>query len=116
MDENAGWLKTVIAHEDEISVLKQMLNGNITEANDKKSIEKELLNKELSLQEEEMTKLNSALNQQQEKLQTASTKKYPHAAINSLWSQDLLRERIKEVEQKYIALKSSFLKFLAAAI
>jgi hypothetical protein len=116
MAENAEWLKTIIAQANEIPVLKKMLNdGNVDKGNGKEGIEKELFNKELSLQEEEMTKLNSTLCQQQERLQTSTAREYPYH-MDSLWSQDLLRERIMEVEKKYIKLKCSFVKFLASAI
>jgi len=116
MAENADWMKTIIAQADEIPALKKMLNdGNMDEENDKSVIENELFNKELSSQQEEMTKLNAALYQQQERLKTDTTRKYLYD-IDSLCSQDILRDRIKEIEKKYIELKCSFMKFLASKI
>jgi len=116
MAENADWMKTIVAQADEIPALKKMLNdGNIDEENDKSVIENELFNKELSSQQEEMTKLNAALYQQQERLKTDTARKYLYD-IDSLCSQDILRDRIKEIEKKYIELKCSFMKFLASKI
>jgi len=116
MAENADWMKTIVAQADEIPALKKMLNdGNIDEENDKSIIENELFNKELSSQQEEMTKLNAALYQQQERLKTDTARKYLYD-IDSLCSQDILRDRIKEIEKKYIELKCSFMKFLASKI
>ncbi len=114
--ENAGWMKILIAHHDEIPELKKMLPGEkITENDDKVNIEKGLFRTELTKQQEEMTKLNTALGQQQQRLKTDTAKQYLYD-IDSLCSQDILRDRIKEIEKKYIELKCSFMKFLATII
>jgi len=78
-------------------------------------IEKELFNRELRMQEEEMIKLNKALIQQQERLKTDTAEKYLYD-IDTLCNQDILRDRIKEIEKKYVELKCSFMKFLASTI
>jgi len=114
--ENAGWLKTIVTQADEIPVFKKMLNNSIMAEDDYKTgIEKDLFDKEFSLQEEEMTKLNTALHQQQKRLKTDEVKKYLYD-IDSLCSQDILRDRIKEIEKKYIELKCNFMKFLASTL
>ena len=114
--ENASWMKMLVTQKDEIPELKKLLPGNkIAEQNSRTDIEKDLFRKELTLQQEEMTQLNTALDQQQERLRTDTAKKYLYD-IDSLCSQDILRDRIKEIEKKYIELKCSFMKFLATVI
>ena len=62
-----------------------------------------------------MTKLNTALDQQQQRLKTDTATKYLYD-IDSLCSQDILRDRIKEIEKKYLELKYNFMKFLSTII
>jgi acyl carrier protein phosphodiesterase len=114
--ENAGWMKILITQKDEIPGLKKMLRGEKTAENDDKiNIEKDLFTKEWTMQQEEMILLNTALDQQQQRLKTDTAKNYLYD-IDSLCSQDILRDRIKEIEKKYIELKCSFMKFLATII
>ena len=67
------------------------------------------------MQQEEMIQLNTALDQQQQRLKTDTAKKYLYD-IDSLCSQDILRDRTKEIEKKYIELKCGFMKFLTTQI
>jgi hypothetical protein len=114
--ENAGWMKILITQKDEIPELKKLLPGEMTAENDDRiNIEKNLFRKELTMQQQEMTQLNTALDQQQQRLKTDTAKQYLYD-IDSLCSQDILRDRIKELEKKYIELKCSFMKFLATII
>lgn len=114
--ENAGWMKILIAQKDEIPELKKMLpTEKIVENEDRINVEKGLFTIELTKQQEEMTKLNTALDQQQQRLKIDTAKNYLYD-IDSLCSQDILRDRIKEIEKKYIELKCSFMKFLATII
>ncbi len=114
--ENAGWMKIIVAQKNEIPELKKMLpREKIVENDDRINAEKDLFRNELTMQQEEMIQLNTALNQQQQRLKTDTAKKYLYD-IDSLCSQDILRDRIKEIEKKYIELKCSFMKFLATQI
>jgi len=114
--ENAGWMKMLVAQKNELPQLEQLLQmENTMEVNYKTEIEKKLFVKELALQQEEMNKLNTALDQQQQRLKKDTEKKYLHD-IDSLCNQDILRDKIKEIEKKYIELKCSFMKFLASII
>jgi hypothetical protein len=112
--ENAGWLKVIRAQKDELPELEKMLpGGKVVEIND--SAEKKLFKREFTQQQEEMTELNKALDQQQQRLETDTATKHLYD-IDTLCSQDILRDRIKEIEKKYIELKCSFMKFLATII
>ena len=114
--ENAGWMKILVAHNDEIPELKKMLPGEkIVETEARINVEKGLFRNELTKQQEEMTKLNTALDQQQQRLKTDTATKYLYD-IDSLCSQDILRDRIKEIEKKYLELKYNFMKFLSTII
>ena len=114
--ENAGWMKILIAQKDEIPELKKMLpTEKIVKNEERINVEKGLFTIELTKQQEEMTKLNTELDQQQQRLKNDTAKNYLYD-IDSLCSQDILRDRIKEIEKKYIELKCSFMKFLATII
>lgn len=114
--ENVGWMKILVAHNDEIPELKKMLPGEkIVETEARINVEKGLFRNELTKQQEEMTKLNTALDQQQQRLKTDTATKYLYD-IDSLCSQDILRDRIKEIEKKYLELKYNFMKFLSTII
>ena len=112
--ENDHWLRVLIAHKNEIPELKKMLPGFTIAENDN-GAEEDLFRKELTLQQEEMTRLNTAFDQQQQRLR-ADTEMKSLYDIDSLCSQDILRDRIKEIEKRYIELKCSFRKFLATII
>lgn len=112
--ENAGWLKIISAQKDELPELEKMLpGGRVIETND--SAEKKLFKKELIQQQEAMTQLNQALDVQQQRLEKDTATRHLYD-IDTLCSQDILREKIREIEKKYIELKCSFMKFLAANI
>lgn len=114
LDENAGWLKVITTQADELPVLEKILYDN--EAGIENMVaEKDHFRKLLQLQHAQMQQLNSELSAQQSRLEkdAAGTSLYD---IESLCSQDILRDRIREVEQKYIELKCNFMRFMSGII
>lgn len=114
LDENAGWLKVITSQSDEIPVLEKILSEK-ENAIENKAAEKRYFKSQFQQQQEQMTKLNNELSEQQDRLQKDANLRSLYD-IESLCSQDILRDRIKEVEQRYIDLKCSFMRFLSDSI
>jgi len=116
LDENKGWLKIIHTQANEIPVLEKLLVEKDAGMDTDDSMEGKMhFKKELTFQQEQMTQLNAALDEQQQRLENDAEKKSLYD-INALCSQDILRDRIKEVEKKYIELKCNFMKFLSGVI
>lgn len=116
INENEHWLKTIITQESEIPVFEKMLVNNEAVITDDESIGiKVHFSKELELHHEQMKQLNTELGIQQQRLEKDAAQKSLYD-INALCSQDILRDRIKDVEKKYIELKCNFMKFLSGVI
>jgi hypothetical protein len=114
LDENAGWLKVITTQADELPVLEKILHEKESGIEDMVA-EKDHFTKLLQLQHEQMKQLNNELSAQQSRLEkdAAGTSLYD---IESLCSQDILRDRIREVEGKYVELKCNFMRFMSAII
>lgn len=116
LNENEHWLKTIITQESEIPVLEKMLVDNEAVITDDESIETKVhFSKELELHHQQMKQLNTELGIQQQRLEKDAAQQSLYD-INALCSQDILRDRIKDVEKKYIELKCNFMKFLSGVI
>ena len=112
LTENAGWLKIIVTHTKEIPVMKKLLTMSKL---GEEGPAQQLFNRDFSLQQVEMAALNSALVQQQKRLKKDTSNQQLYD-IDSLCSQDILRDRIKDAERKYIELKCSYMKYLASTL
>lgn len=114
LDENAGWLKVISTQADELPVLEKILCDKENDI-ENKAAEKDHFKKLLQFQHTQMQQLNTELAAQQSRLEkdAAVSSLYD---IESLCSQDILRDRIKEVEQQYIELKCNFMRFMSGII
>ena len=120
MDENKLWRKTIDSQAKELPGFRRMLKKTGAR---KKLVEtgnlavKDIFNKELLLQQNEMEQLSQAIDKQQKRLkldcECEAENKYD---IDTLCGQDILRDRIKAVEKQYIDLKCNFMNYLATLL
>lgn len=116
INENAGWQSAIKAQVKEIPGLKIMLVAvqnadNITGLADKTGTDI-YFNSELMMQQNEMKKLDEAIEEQQKRLlQDCDLKNQQD--IDAFCTQDILRQRIKAIEKAYIELKCNFMNYLS---
>lgn len=116
INENAGWQSAIKAQVKEIPQLKIMLANvqnadNINGPADKTGTDI-FFNSELMQQQNEMKKLDEAIEEQQKRLlQDCDLKNQQD--IDAFCNQDILRQRIKAIEKTYIDLKCNFMNYLS---
>jgi len=120
MSENSTWRKAIISQEKEIPTFRRML---ATTSEKKRSVDAEglvandIFSKELLMQQKEMRQLNHDIDVQQRRLtrdcECEAENKYD---IDTLCSQDILRDRIKAIEKHYIDLKCNFMNYIATLL
>ena len=116
LHENSSWLKTISNQTEEIPALEKLLAvKNIESNNNQSQQENTHFRNALLQQKEEMQQLNTALDLQQQRLKNDAEKKTLYD-IDALCSQDILRDKIKEIEKKFIELKCNFMKYVSTNI
>ncbi|MEN9571155.1 MAG: hypothetical protein RL172_2386 [Bacteroidota bacterium] len=116
LHENASWMATIHHQAQEIPVLEKLLVQNEAAITDDKSKEeRHHFCNAFSRQQQQMNLLNTELKQQQQRLTKDAAAKALYD-IDALCSQDILRDRIQEIEKRYVELKCSFMKFLSGII
>lgn len=116
INENSSWLKTISNQTEEIPALEKLLAvKNIESNNNQSQQENTHFRNALLQQKEEMQQLNTALDLQQQRLKNDAEKKTLYD-IDALCSQDILRDKIKEIEKKFIELKCNFMKYVSTNI
>ena len=116
-DENEGWKQTIHLQANEIPKMNEILNSVIRD-NELSPREREtgeghfivqLVNKHL-----EMQQLDSEIGRQQERLQRISTMDKTEVMddIDAFCTQDILRERIRNIEKSYLEMKCNFMSRL----
>ena len=117
MKENDAWDDLIARQSKELPQLENMLasifnrNHNLDEdviAN------ASLLKDEMLLQEIQMQEIRAHLAKQQDLL--AIEKRSLSYPAHSLLSQNALREKIRDIERKFLDLKCNYLNYLATAI
>jgi hypothetical protein len=114
--ENDAWDDMITRQRNEIPTLEKMLNEVIQE---KKEIGEHtlasvrLLKTEMQAQEKFMGELKEELAKQQHLLVREKKSDGDQFPINSVSSQNILRERIRNVERTFIELKCNFLNYMA---
>jgi hypothetical protein len=118
MNENNGWQKTLKAQSSEIPVLEKMLGDAIVHA---EMLEEEEIGvdihfrQQLIKQQEALEQLNDELGMQQKRLADDSISNSIYDT-HALCSQDILRDRIRDVEKNYVELKCNFMKYLSTVL
>ncbi len=117
MKENDAWDDLIARQSKEIPQLEKMLTSIF---NRKQHLDEEviasvgLLKEEMHLQESQMSEIREHLAKQQDLL-TIEKKSMSYPA-HSLLSQNALREKIRDIERKFLDLKCNYLNYLATAI
>jgi hypothetical protein len=118
MTENNGWQKTLTEQSNEIPLMEKMLVDAIIKA---EMLEEEEIGvdihfrQQLVKQQEALSQLNNELGIQQQRLSADSISNSDYDT-HALCSQDILRDRIKEVEKSYVELKCNFMKYLSTVL
>jgi hypothetical protein len=117
--ENDAWDDMITRQKSEIPTLGKMLNDVV---NERKHIGEDalanvnFLKKEMLTQEEHMGTLKEELAKQQNYLVKEKKADGDTFAINTVSSQNILRERIRSVERTFIELKCNFLNYMATIL
>jgi hypothetical protein len=116
MKENDAWDDMITRQRSEIPTLEKMLNEVIQEKKDVGEhtlASVRLLKTEMQAQEKFMGELKEELARQQHLLVKEKKADGDRFPINSVSSQNILRERIRNVERTFIELKCNFLNYMA---
>lgn len=112
--ENESWQQLLDMQIKEIPRIREMIRSVGGEEDGRMNIH---FTKALRQQEKEMEQINQELNRQQQNLYSDMDKKNENLYdINAYCNEDILRERIRAVERKYIELKSDCMKYLSAIV
>ena len=114
--ENSGWHKAIELQVHEIPEMEKMLKDTMimgeSEHNTDERTGKHLFTEELKKQQKEMEKLNKEIEDQQNKIKVNESFDM-NTCIDVFCTQDILRERIKNIEKKYLELKCNLLYYLS---
>jgi len=115
--ENSAWEDMITRQIKEIPLLDKLITGIVEE---KKGIKVEMenvfrhLKTDMHKQEKHMDDLKEELQKQQQYLAWERKSHIGDAySINAIFSQKVLRERIKEVEKSFVELKCNYLNYVA---
>ena len=117
--ENDAWDDMITRQKSEIPTLEKMLSEVI---NEKRNIGEEtlanvtILKREMITQQEHMGALKEELAKQQLFLVKEKKEDGDLFAINTVSSQNILRERIRSVERTFIELKCNFLNYMVTML
>jgi hypothetical protein len=117
--ENDAWDDMITRQKSEIPTLEKMLSEVI---NEKRNIGEDtlanvtILKREMITQQEHMGALKEELAKQQLFLVKEKKEDGDLFAINTVSSQNILRERIRSVERTFIELKCNFLNYMATML
>ena len=116
MKENDAWDDLIARQSKELPQLENMLASIFKRINLDEEIiaNASLLKDEMQLQETQMLEIREHLAKQQHLL-AIEQRSTSHPA-HSLLSQNALREKIRDIERKFLDLKCNYLNYLATAI
>lgn len=116
MKENDAWDDLIARQSKELPQLENMLASIFKRNNLDEDIiaNASLLKDEMLLQETQMQEIRAHLAKQQDLL--AIEKRSLSYPAHSLLSQNALREKIRDIERKFLDLKCNYLNYLATAI
>lgn len=121
LNENEGWQKFIGIQCREVPELEKLLDEMPVE-DTRRNIEevsksKHFFQTSFSAQQSEMELINTELSEQQKRLLTdCELNDAPVYDIDTVCKQDILREKIKELERKYLELKCNFMTYLSSVL
>ena len=118
--ENEGW-QYMLEHQIREfpgmnDLLSTVIKGNCLTADEKACGEIHFKN-QLKKQQAAMDALNKEISKQQKRLISQLDNETARANdIEAFCTEDILRERIRDIEKNYIELKTDFMKYMSAVI
>lgn len=118
MDENRNWQDALAVRKHEVLKMEKMLVQAVlvddAAAEDESGTDVHFY-QQLMKQHQSFEELNNELQVQRERLVYDSKNKSVYDT-EALCTQDILRERIRDIEKRYAELKCSFMQYLSAII
>lgn len=118
INENEGWQQMIRQQAKEIPHLEKMLKSITSEdvlAKDEKQRGKSHFDKQLEIQQKEMLMINNELGIQQKRL-ALDCQNNINNDIDAFCTQDILRQRIRDIEKTYLELKCNFMVYLSTVL
>jgi len=120
MNENDTWRKTIASQKKEIPGFRKMLRSTgkkQTLVETGNLAINSIFNRDLLIQQNEMERLKHDIDEQQKRLSADCESETEHKYdIDTLCTQDILRDRIKAVEKSYIDLKCNFMNYISTLL
>lgn len=115
--ENETWEKFINLQYNEVPELEKLLQEVPAKESEITKKNKTFFQDSFQQQQNIMKEVNAALTDQQKRLNGANSQiKGEEDEIDMLCRQDILREKIKEVEKKYLELKCNFMTYLSSVL
>lgn len=118
LNENEGWQQVIQQQRKEIPELEKILTTVIYDEIspvDEITSCKIHFGKQLEIQRIEMTLLNGELEEQQKRL-VKDCENGNCNDIDAFCTQDILRQRIRDIEKTYVELKCNFMTYLSTVL
>jgi hypothetical protein len=118
LNENEGWQQVIQMQRNEIPQLEKILTTIIYDehtAKDKMELGKLHFGQQLEMQSKEMALLNQELDVQQKRLANDCDTDIEND-IDAFCTQDILRQRIRDIEKTYLELKCNFMTYLSTVL
>jgi len=119
IEENKDWQNVLRSQAGEIpSWGIKLTSAKLAPANNSAVDEERVsiyFSQEIVQQQDEMLQLNSAIDEQQKRLEDDCCTNSLYD-IDAFCTQDILRDRIKEIEKKFIDLKCSFMRYFSTTV
>jgi hypothetical protein len=118
LNENEGWQQVIQMQRNEIPQLEKILTTvvyDVHTAKDKMELGKIHFGKQLEMQRKEMALLNQELDMQQKRLANDCDADIEND-IDAFCTQDILRQRIRDIEKTYLELKCNFMTYLSTVL
>lgn len=118
MNENKDWQSTLVARQHEVLQMEKMLVQAVLvedlPAEDETGTDLHFY-QQLMEHQQSFEQLNNELQVQQERLANDSKNKSTYDT-EALCTQDILRERIRDIEKRYAELKCNFMQYLSGIL